>query len=787
MLPLVGVLLAVILVLTGVLATVVPRPAEPQPAAGPALENDEVVLATLDPSGLPIDATLVSTLTARGGERRVVSDPASTVNVGYLSRRGSPPTGSGVVLLEVGGPGVTSVVTEATFDKPLPVALHAEYRLDGDVVAPEDLVGAQGDVWVRYTVTNTTAESTTVRVESEDAGTRTRDVPVFVPFAGSLDVIVPPSTDVVDAGGGVRATDEQGRAVLRFPVLLAPPLGDYQPDFVIGLRTWDGTTPEVILDVAAERSDAAPAAGFSASSLADAAQGNRELADGLGELGAQAALLGDGAVELAEGADDLSSGTSVLADQVGGALLDGSIALDRGAAALAAGTADLATGLDAAVPGASELALGVGELAAGLDELSAGLDRLAGPEGLPQAVASAGLLTDAAEQIAVAVGSPDDPRWPDPAVVPTLPLEDLAELTAAELVDAVHQQLPSLSPAELAAIERAPPTLVQSVRLLEQASELLTRVAVLLVQTGAEQKEVVAAATIAAASAATDAAALAAQVCGPAPVLTAGQCAQLDDVVQQAEAAKAATAAAAANEARQQVLAAGLAAGLAGMEAALGFVEQSVVELAVALSSGQLDEPGLVEGLELLATGVDEATAAAQLAQQGAGAAAEGSQALVDGADDLAQGLGAAAAGASAASEGADDLAAGTAAQRDGVRALSDGARQLAEGADQAAAGSQQVAAGVRALADDGIDPVTQAVRAAADEPALAAAWLAATDARAAESLPYGAPVGAVGHAAYRLSMPATVGAQTPAWQWWLLGLAAAGGAAVVAQRRLRT
>lgn len=794
-LPLVGVVTALALVLSGVWVTLAPRPGPSASPEGPVLQNDELVLASLEPSGLPTDAVLVSTVTARGGERRSVRDPASTVNVRYLDRRGAPQTAGDAVLVEVGGAGVSTAVTEATFDKPLPVALHAEYTLDGEVVPARQVVGSSGDLTVRYTVTNTTAERVRVRYEDGAGETRARRVPVFVPFSGYLDVLLPPSLELLDAGTAVRTTDERGRTVLRFPLLLAPPLGDFQAEAVVSLRTSDGSTPQVRLEVAPGTSRTDPATGFSAQALSGAVEGNTELAAGLGELGEQAGLLGRGADDLASGVQGLASGTAQLADQVGGALVAGSRALDEGASALASGTDDLATGLTAAGAGADDVARGLSGLTDGLSELAAGLDALGGPEGLPAAASSAALLGDAAGRIADGVGSAQDPPWPPAGVLPELPslpdpesfdLDDLPDdLTPEQLAELLKAQVPDLADLEGLAGTVDPPTLVQSLRLLERASGVLVTVSGALVASVQAQAEALVEAGTSSAAAAQGAKNLSAQVCGPAPVLTPQQCDELADVAAQATTATSATARAAKAAAVQKTLAVGLAAGLTGMQSALGLLEQSVVELSTALRSGDLDDPGLVEGLSLLESGLDEAVTAVALLEAGAGEASTGAGALAGGAGELASGLGSATSGARALARGADALATGTSAQVDGVDALAAGTAELAAGARAASTGSAQVAAGVQALANEGIDPVTQAVRDAVAEPALAAAWLAATDDRAADALPYGAPRGAVGFAAYRLTMPATEAGGTPSWQWGLLAVVAVAAAATLVRRRL--
>ena len=786
-LPVAGVVAALSLVLAGGWALLAPQAPPPEPAEGPALENTELVLADLDPSGLPEDAVLVSTVVARGGEQRAVEDPASTLNVGYLDRRGTPETGDGVVLVEVGGPGTTSAVTEATFDRPLPVALHAEYSLDGSVVSPDEVPGASGLIAVRYTVTNTTAQTTTLRYTDAAGEPGSRQVPVFVPFTGSLTVLVPRTLQVVDAGPAVASTDASGRTVLTYALLLAPPLGTYQQEATFTARTRDGATPQVLLEVAPSTRETDPATGFSASALDGSVEGNSELASGLGELSEQTALLEQGAGALAAGSDALASGAVVLADGISGPLLSGSRELNEGADRLATGVDALAGGLAAAEPGARELATGASALAAGLTDLASGIDALA--VALTDGAGGAGDLRAGAELVADAVGSAADGPWPPPGTLPWTPedLQDLQNLTPDELADLLAQvvagleDLPDGLPDDV-----PPPTLVQSLRLLQQLTGLLTRGALALLDSVAAQTTTLAGVEVSAAAAAAGAAGLEAELCGGTPTLTPDQCARLGGVT--ADATDAATGAATAKltEAKQGVLALALAGGLTGMDAALGYLEDAVGELSLALRSGDLTEPGLVEGLVLLEQGLDKSAAGAALLRDGAADAATGAGALATGGQALVSGIGEATAGADALSQGADALASGTAAQASGVAELGVGAGELAAGARQGAVGAAEVAGGVTALREQGIDEIETAIVEASTEPALASAWLAATDARASDALPYGPPDGAVGHAAYRLAMASTTSAGTPAWQWWLLGAGVLGAFGWGAARRLR-
>jgi putative membrane protein len=779
--PVAGVALALSLVASGVAVVVAPAGSASSDAS---FVNDEVVLATLDPSGLPQDARLVSTVTTRGGQARTVEDPASTTNVVYLDRRGTPRTGTDVVLVDVGGTGTTSVITQATFDKPLPVALHAEYAVDGEVVAPEAVVGASGLLSVRYTVTNTTAQQQTITYRDAAGEVRTRTVPVFVPFAGTLTVVLPPSLEVVDTGTATRTTDASGRTVLRYTLALAPPLGTFQQQAVLRARTDDGATPAATLEVAPATSETDPGTGVTRDALAGSVRGSLRLADGLATLSDEAGRLAGGAQQVADGTDQLASGAAVLADQVTGALLEGSRELAVGGEQLAAGAEELAGGLQQAEPGAQQLASGADDLAVGVAALATGLQQLA--DGLAAAAAGAGTLTQGANGVADALGSASDPPWPPPGVLPPFPvppdltLEEIAALTPEQLAalladygDQLRDYAEALRDLADLPANVPPPTVVQSLRLLQTLTAALVHV-------GRDvQGLLLVTAKRSAGAAALDAADLVTQLCGPTPTLTADQCRQLTSVAADAGlAAAAATAAVGVNAVLFGIEQKPRLGAVPALGEALGRLEQGVLAISAAVRSGDPRRPGLVEGLAALQGGVRDARRASAALAGGAATAAQGARQLAGGADALAAGVGAAASGASELARGAQRLAAGQQAQADGVERLGEGALALAGGASQAAAGSAAVAAGVTAVQVQGIDRIGESVVEASREPALARAWLAATDRRAADALPYGAPEGALGTVSYRLTMASLRDTGTPAWQWWALavvGLAAVG------------
>ena len=104
--------------------------------------DDEIAIASLDPTGLPFNSYVTGRVSSKGGPERTVLDPFTTANVEYLNQRGQPVVKSGGIEVSVGGPEANTTLTRGLMDKPLPVALHAEYKLNGQIVDPTDVLGA---------------------------------------------------------------------------------------------------------------------------------------------------------------------------------------------------------------------------------------------------------------------------------------------------------------------------------------------------------------------------------------------------------------------------------------------------------------------------------------------------------------------------------------------------------------------------------------------------------------------------------------------------------------------
>ncbi len=757
----------------------------------PPLVNEELVVAQVDASGLPQEATLYSRLVARDYPQGPVRDPSSTTEVEYVDRRGAPETDGEAVVVTVGGPGQTSVTTRAAFDKPLPVALHAEYRQGPEVLAPDSVDDARGEMRVVYTVTNTTAAKQTIRYK-DAAGRWTVDKqPVFAPFVATAVATLPEGLTLLEAPRAVRSTTQNGRTQLLWNLVLYPPMGNYQQSVQMLVSGDPLAVPGLTMQVMPVTSDQSPTLGFSTDLLKASVDGNAELADGLVALDESAVALAQGAAALERGLQQLGKGTAILTRQVNGALVPGSRKLAQGADDLAKGQRDAAKGADdlaqgqadatkgakSAYQGAKSLQDGAEQLSSGLLDLYDGLQKLLEPSALPSARDSADQLAQAILRLRDVIGSPDDPAAQFP---PT---------QASTVIEAIR------SIQKVSGLSYAGANLVNT-NLKDIAAQLTTLAA------SAGQ------AAALAGSAQLQAGLVYQQACVDAVILNPAQCTALQQAVADADQARQVSGDVASGVGRQaartaaQALAVkALAASLQAITAALSAIDTAMSQISLALVSGNTDSPGVYEGLDALTDGLTATIDGLVELSNGAAESAGGAENLSTGTQDLSAGLDDLAEGSSDLADGADKLADGSVDLAEGSEALAQGNQQQAQGTaavgqalgqlnagvDGAADGADQLATGANQLQEEGTSEVLAGVVKASKDPAFARAYLAASESRAADALPYGAPDGAAGRVSYVYTMPGsqTQDGTTGTLAGWGLLLVIAAAALAVAWRRL--
>jgi putative membrane protein len=294
-------------------------------------------------------------------------------------------------------------VAENTAD--LPIEFGVTYSLDGEEIAPKDLVGKTGDLTVTFDVRNTTAQPTEVRYFDGRQTAVNETIDVAVPFVGSVSMTLPPQFVDIDAPAASVAGNGRGDTVVSWSMVLFEPVGSEEQSVSYTARVTDAVVPEVV-------GQFLPVDSRSFSSLKSVQETFGGVADGLTSLttgalivdgnvqllAAGSAQLLDGLDQLADGAGQLSAGLNdsavpgsrQLADGMGQAraggrqLADGLLELEDGAGQISdglgaarAGSGELASGLQALADGAAKLRAGMGSAFSGGQALSDGLSALA--------------------------------------------------------------------------------------------------------------------------------------------------------------------------------------------------------------------------------------------------------------------------------------------------------------------------------------------------------------------------------------------------------------------------
>nr|MCH9816195.1 hypothetical protein [Actinomycetes bacterium] len=437
---------------------------------------------------------------------------------------------------------------------------------------------------------------------------------------------------------------------------------------------------------------------------------------GVDQLNEETLALAQGAAQLSTGITEAATGADAASAGVSDLLVPGTEGVAAGSAALALGAVDLAEGTEGLATGITELAEATAVLA----------------EAMPELAVASTALTKGAEELADAVGSPNDPPLPEPiqpiptpTTIPTQPngepifptptttptgtvtLETLVT-TSVALSEAVRNSLVTMNNQILDIREQ-----------LKSATDTLTE--------GANA------------------------ACTPLPPPPNG-CRELTTglaklVAAQVDLAKLSLRAYLTSDSAQ------------GLYLALTEIKSGVDELSLALRSGsnKSGNQGLVEGLEDLSAGIE--------------AAANGAEALDDGAQALDEGAAVVAAGGEELATGSEELAVAAGEVAFGTVEVSAALTELAAGLNEATSGSDALAAGSAELQSQGTEELYAEIVASSDDPAQASAYLEASNKRADSALPYGAPEGAVGNAAYVMTMAAVQPSDTNPWLLLAIGL----------------
>ena len=263
----------------------------------------------------------------------------------------------GVITWKAGGDEITY---EGTSDAPLPVAVHFEYKLDGQPIKPEDLAGKSGHLRIDVSYESLLEDEVVVNGRREKM-----PVPFLMVSVVKMDEEKFSNVTVTN-GKYVTAGNLRGAVCYGLPgIAEALHLSDYD-EVDIDVPTHCTIEADVV-DYASDGSYT-----FATSYVADIVDKEDKIDLDTDALGA----------DLRDAMDQLEDGATALADGTG-ALRDGTEALAEGADRLADGAVDLLDGAKQLNDGANNLEDGARQLSEGAGDLSDGAQALDDGAGRP--------------------------------------------------------------------------------------------------------------------------------------------------------------------------------------------------------------------------------------------------------------------------------------------------------------------------------------------------------------------------------------------------------------------
>jgi putative membrane protein len=752
--------------------------------------NREVVQAELHSDGTLDVARLFSQLQVVGHGTVHVADPVSGKGLRNLDGFGTPSVKDGKADYTITVDGSASRRTVSDFTKALPVEVEAAYTLGGKPVKAKDIVGKTGDVTATYRVTNVSGTPTTITWKDGKGVSHSETVDLPTPYVGQIRTSLPGGfTDLVTPAADV-AADGRGGTILTYSMVLFEPIGELTQTFTWSGHVRNGSVPPVTIEVVPASPSQKPELNTGVVGYRDGAAQAAELTAGAGQIDANLLALQNGAGQLLGGLTKLAAGAAQLRDGLQGKIAPGATSLASGAKDAKAGTAKLSSGLGDLNDGASRLSSGLGDAKTGSGALAGGLaaaddgasaladgiaQNLAGVQGLPAALqADAGYqqLLGALTAVKAGIGAAAD-------VTPTTLLGGLNLLTyglrsplgkagcdqaaapgsatacgAADAVQLVQEKLASAvaSGASLdqliAASQGAyalsgctvPPVGTTPVAGVLPPSSLTAGTACFLIANLAYGLGLPAGVVTP-----TDLGGLKAQTSLASTTLAAvfaGVDASIVPGIAQIKAGLSNPACDLANPTAP--------ANPCGIKEVQGLVSAGIGQLVQTISDELADVLSQAnDGAADLADGMSQLAAGGAALDGGLGQLAYGGSRLADGAAQAADGAGQLDTGLGKISDGASQLSGG-------LDKAASGSGEIADGLSQAAAGDKKVVDGAGRLRDEGTSKLVAGGNETAGENAKKYATLVALSDKVADgALPYGAPEGSTGTAAYQLTLAA--------------------------------
>jgi putative membrane protein len=371
---------AVVAALVGVPAAL---PAVGQTTSPSQVTHRQSILTDLSPTGERGESRVFTQLTVEGdGPVEIALPGQSTRGLRNLDGFGRPGTDGDAVIWRLDAtPGGTAARTVADHTGDDPLGFELSYGLDGEPIAPQDLVGRSGRVTVTIVIRNLTAVDEEVRHYDGQGRPRTTVTTVAVPLVGSLSTTLDGRFVGVEAPGAAVVGDGRGNTVINHSFVLFPPIGSAEQTLTYSADVVDAIVPSARAQVVPVDSRSFTSLRGAQLAYRDGVRGLQDLGAGAGVLDGNVLLLADGAGQLLDGLVQLRDGAMQLSEGLGGEAVPGAEALSDGMSRARDGAGELNDGLEALSDGAGRLSGGLVQARDGAGELGDGLDRLAGGAG----------------------------------------------------------------------------------------------------------------------------------------------------------------------------------------------------------------------------------------------------------------------------------------------------------------------------------------------------------------------------------------------------------------------
>ena len=345
------------------------------------IDKEETVYITASSTG-EVEKIIVSDWLKNGKNQEVLKDSSNLSNIKNIKGNEKYQNQNQLLTWDAAG---NDIFYQGESKEALPLETKITYKLDGKEVLPEDLVGKNGHVTIRFDYTNKLKSTVLIGDKEEEIVT-----PFFV--ASGLFLPMDQFSNITVTNGKV-ISDANQAIVIGFAI----------PGLQESLQLENEITIPDYIEITADVVDFS--LGITITAFSSDIIGSLQL-DKISESGQveeiknSINMLGDSMNQIVEGASSLRNGVTTMSEKMNqfeegvSTLSTGIVAYTNGASSINQGVDQVSSGIGSLAAGASELTTGIYAAKQGADTLISGMT--VGQDGNPSAVELASALTQGA-------------------------------------------------------------------------------------------------------------------------------------------------------------------------------------------------------------------------------------------------------------------------------------------------------------------------------------------------------------------------------------------------------